>query len=65
MVGRNCGLSDHEIARIKLGRRRRGWTSVEAAALRSSDELVADHFIIDATWAALDELLNKGRMHGK
>ena len=30
--------------------------------LRATDELVSDHFVSDATWAALEELGDKPRM---
>ena len=62
VVGREVGLSEAEIARVKLGASSDGWAPVEAAALRATDELLADHFITDATWAALEELGDKGRM---
>lgn len=61
-IGLDCGLSAGEIARIKAGPEAAGWTPFEAAMLRACDELVADHFVSDATWAALDELGDKGRM---
>ena len=62
IVGRECGLSDVEIARVKRGADGDGWTPVEAAVLRATNELIADQFIGDATWKALDELGDKGRM---
>ena len=62
IVGREVGLSDAEIARVKLGASSDAWAPVEAAALRAADELLADYIISDATWAALDELGNKARM---
>lgn len=61
VVGRECGLSDAEIERIKLGADAPEWSAIDAAALRATDELVADHFISDATWAALAELGDRGR----
>jgi AhpD family alkylhydroperoxidase len=47
------GLSDDEIARVAEGAEAAGWTAHEAALLRAVDELDADSFIADATWAAL------------
>ena len=61
-IGKDCGLTDEEIARIKAGPDAPGWTPLESAMLRAADELVADHFVSDGTWAALEELGNKGRM---
>ena len=61
-IGKNCGLTDDEIARIKAGPDAEGWTPIEAAMLRAVDELSADHFVTDATWEALAELGDKGRM---
>ena len=61
-IGKNCGLTDAEIARIKAGPDADGWTDLESAMLRAADELVADHFVSDATWKALTELGDKGRM---
>ena len=61
-IGKDCGLTDEEIARIKLGPDAEGWTPIESAMLRAADELLADHHVSDATWAALEELGTKGRM---
>lgn len=52
-IGKACGLSDDEIARIKAGPDAPGWSAGDAALLRASDELVADRFITTPTWAAL------------
>ena len=61
-IGKACGLTDDEIARIKAGPDAPGWTRLEAAMLRAADELVADHFVTDSTWTELAELGDKGRM---
>lgn len=61
-IGKASGLSDDDIARIKAGPDAEGWSPLEAAMIRAADELVADHFISDDTWAALAELGDKGRM---
>ena len=61
-IGKNCGLTDEEIAQIKAGPDAEGWTPLESAMLRSADELVANHHVSDATWSALAELGDKGRM---
>ena len=61
-IGLASGLSAEDIARVKAGPEAPGWTELEAAMLRAADELVADHFVSDATWSALEELGDKGRM---
>lgn len=61
-IGLEYGLTVAEIERIKVGPDVSGWTPLEAAMLRATDELVSDHFVSDATWAALAELGDKGRM---
>jgi 4-carboxymuconolactone decarboxylase len=52
-IARNSGLSEDEIARIKVGAAAPGWSAGEAALLEASDELHKDHFISNATWTAL------------
>ena len=61
-IGKACGLTGEEIARIKAGPDAPGWTPLESAMLLAADELVGDHFVTDATWAALADLGDKGRM---
>ena len=53
--GKRAGLTDEEIARIKAGPDAAGWDAFDASLLRAVDELHADAFISDATWAALSE----------
>ena len=61
-IGLDCGLTADEIERIKAGPDAAGWTDIDRAMLRATDELTADHFVTDATWAALAPLGDKGRM---
>lgn len=61
-IGVACGLSEDEIARIKLGPEADGWTALEGAMLRACDELVSNHHVSDATWEALAELGDRSRM---
>lgn len=61
-IGKVCGLSDEEIERIKQGSDAEGWTALESAMLRATDELVQDHHVSDASWAALAPLGDRGRM---
>ena len=51
-IGLREGLTEDEIARIKQGADA-GWSAADAALIRASDELHADQFITDATWAEL------------
>ena len=60
--GLDCGLSDAEIARIKTGPDAPGWSPSDRALLTATDELTADAFISDATWAALGDYSEKQRM---
>ena len=61
-IGLDCGLSEDEIARIKAGADAADWSGLDRAMLRATDELTADHFVTDTTWAALAPLGDKGRM---
>ena len=55
-------MTEDEIERIKAGPDAAGWSDIDRAMLRATDELTADHFVTDATWAALAPLGDKGRM---
>ena len=55
IFGREAGLTDAEIARIKAGPDADGWDPFDATLLRAADELHADAFISNETWAALSE----------
>ena len=61
-IGVDCGLTEAEIARIKTGPEAPEWSASDRALLMATDELIADAFISDATWAALDEYSEKQRM---
>jgi len=52
-IARREGLSDEEIERVARGPEAPGWSDAERALLRATDELHADSFVSDATWAAL------------
>jgi 4-carboxymuconolactone decarboxylase len=53
-IARDAGLSADEIRAVaNEGASAPGWPPAEAALLRAVDELVDDHCISDATWAAL------------
>jgi alkylhydroperoxidase family enzyme len=53
VIGKASGLSDEEIKRITEGPEAKGWSEAERALLRATDELHADAFVSDATWAEL------------
>ncbi len=52
-IGKASGLTDEEIARIPEGPDAPGWSDLDRAVLRATDELHHDHFVSDATWADL------------
>ena len=51
-IGLASGLTEDEIARLKKGADA-GWSAPDAALIRASDELHADQFITEPTWAEL------------
>lgn len=51
--GRDAGLTDDEIERIKAGPDADGWDPFDAALLRAADELNRQHCISDATWEVI------------
>jgi len=53
-IGLREGLTVAEIEAIKQGAGAPNWTPAEAALIHAADELVKDHFVTDATWAALN-----------
>jgi 4-carboxymuconolactone decarboxylase len=61
-IGLESDLTAAEIETIKAGAEGGNWTPLERAILRACDQLVGDHFVADATWTALEELGDKGRM---
>ncbi len=53
VIGERAGLTPEEIRRIAEGPQAAGWTETESALLRAVDELHADSFVSDDTWAVL------------
>ena len=51
-IGLRCGLTPAEIPMLKAGADA-GWSPADAALVRAADELHADQFISDSTWATL------------
>ena len=52
-IGRRAGLTDDEVARIKLGPDAPGWSKADVALLSATDELHRDQFISEPVWAEL------------
>lgn len=61
-IGLDIGLTEGEIERIKAGPDTAGWSDIDRAMLRATDDLTSNHFVSDASWAALAPLGDKGRM---
>jgi 4-carboxymuconolactone decarboxylase len=61
-IGRQVGLSHDEILRIAQGPDAPGWSDLDRALLRATDELHDDSFISDATWQALSKHLNEQQL---
>lgn len=53
VIGRDAGLTDEEIERVRQGPDAEGWRADDALLLRAADELHADSRVGDETWAAL------------
>ena len=58
VIGKREGLSEDEIARIGTGPDAPGWSELDRALLRATDELHRDAFVSDATWSLLGKHLN-------
>ncbi|HQZ35215.1 MAG TPA: carboxymuconolactone decarboxylase family protein [Ilumatobacteraceae bacterium] len=52
-IGRAAGLTDAEIVRLTIGSNADGWGNGDRMLLQATEQLVSDHFVDDATWAAL------------
>ncbi len=61
-IGLDCGLTQVEIDRIKLGPHAAEWSDADRALLTATDELTQDAFISDATWTALGTCSEKQKM---
>jgi AhpD family alkylhydroperoxidase len=53
VLGADAGLSEQEIAHIVVGPDAGGWSLLDQALLRATDELIQDGRITDATWSTL------------
>ena len=54
-IGKRAGLTDDEIARIKLGADAPGWSEADRALLQAADDLHRDHFVSETIWTALSK----------
>jgi len=52
-IGLRDGLTEAEIEAIKTGASAPNWSAADAVLIQAADELHADQFITNATWAAL------------
>ncbi len=55
-IARKVGMTAAEIERVTAGSSAPGWNDHDVAVLRGVEELVGDHMLSDATWAALAEV---------
>ncbi|OUS18478.1 carboxymuconolactone decarboxylase [Gammaproteobacteria bacterium 50_400_T64] len=55
VIGRDAGLNDGEIKAIAVGADAHNWSEAEQALIKATDELHADAFISDASFAELQE----------
>ncbi len=62
VIGKNVGLTEEEIARIKEGPDAEGWAPMDQALLRATDELHGDAFISDSTWNDLKKTYSDNQM---
>lgn len=58
VIGKLCGLSAEEVARVKAGAETSGWSDDDRTVLRAADELHRESMITDATWTALTRRFN-------
>jgi 4-carboxymuconolactone decarboxylase len=58
-LGKEAGLTDDELERIKIGPASTEWNVRDRLLLQACDELHRDYFISDLTWQTLRGLLNE------
>ena len=58
LIALGAGISEEEIERVAQGPDAAGWSPLEAALLRATDELHADAFVSDPTWGQLEAHLS-------
>jgi alkylhydroperoxidase family enzyme len=58
-LSKRVGVTDAELARLKIGPEAPDWSAVERVLLVATDELHRDHFVTDVTWQLLRENFNQ------
>ena len=61
-IGRASGISDDEIRRLATDPADAGWSAGDRTLLMATDQLVADKFVDDPTWAALATVWNEQQL---
>lgn len=62
LAARQCGFTEEEIARVRLGADSPEWSAYDAALLRATDTLLDDGRIDDDTWQVLAESLDEAAL---
>jgi len=62
LIALGAGISEDEIARVAEGPDAAGWTPLDAALLRATDELHADSCVSDVTWKQLEAQLSRQQL---
>jgi 4-carboxymuconolactone decarboxylase len=57
-IGKQSGLTDDEVHRIKVGPTAKGWSERDVLLLRATDELHKEACISDPTWQGLNKYYN-------
>jgi hypothetical protein len=58
-IGKRAGVTDEEIARVKLGSDAPGWSANDRTLLKAAEELHRDYFISIPMWEALSGFLDE------
>ncbi|PTU31892.1 hypothetical protein CJD38_04180 [Stenotrophobium rhamnosiphilum] len=58
LVAKKVGVTSIEIERITLGHEASGWSELDKAILKATDELYKNAMISDATWTVLAKYLD-------
>jgi 4-carboxymuconolactone decarboxylase len=61
-IAASTGLTDEEIARVRLGPDEKGWSDLDGTVLRAADELIDNHTLSDSTWRLLSERYDEQQM---
>lgn len=60
-IGKRVGLTDDEIARVKIGPKAPDWLPIQKAVLQVVDELHNDQMVSDSAWTELCRLYDEQR----